>query len=256
MRISASNLIFDLSFYSGCLMGLIIIIFLIKKKYLLGKYRKSMVVDSLYIFIFACIFIYDSSRDVSTCDFFYGCYPGENDSLLANSYTYTVKGSECPRNLGPLIRSFSNRHSNGNLELRHVSWANNGLANICTDSPYGCCYISTYCDTMVKLGGDFHYSRYISNIQTGPNSLHFSSINTLITQMDVNGTNCPQLDDIILDYLHKKREQNSFYCWVMVVCYLIPCIIQLCMYKKYPNFNERREKYNGINGGIERDPVV
>ena len=114
MELTSYGIILDDAFYSGCLMFFVIVIFLIKNDFLMKKYPKiirfSVFIDQIFIFIFACVMLYDLSLDTSTCEFFHDCYGGEDDALLAESYTYEVKGSECPRHAGPLIDSFSDRH--------------------------------------------------------------------------------------------------------------------------------------------------
>ena len=245
MRISPSTISYDISFYSALLACATILIYLIKEKYLRGKYRGLMHVDPIYIFIYCCFFLYDMSKDVSTCEFFHDCYEGANDALLSHSYSYEVKESECPSNPGPLIDSFSDRHNNGKVELKHTLWADGGLASVCIDSPYGCCYISTHCDSMMKSHiREVYYSDFLKRT-TGPHSLHFSSMNTYITQMDVNGTDCPQLDDLILDYLHKEEEQSLSFFQIMIGSYLISSIVQLliiCSRKK----QRPQTQYSGI----------
>ena len=142
MLLSSLNLTFDDTFYSGCLMIATIISYLIKDIYLKDKYLKiihlSLCIDRIFVIIIVCVMMYDTSREVSTCEFFHDCYQGENDTLSAESYSYTVKEPECPSSPYPLIKSFSDRHSNGNTEMRHVPWGGSSGAMVCTDSPYDC----------------------------------------------------------------------------------------------------------------------
>lgn len=254
MLLSSLNLTFDDTFYSGCLMIATIISYLIKDIYLKDKYLKiihlSLCIDRIFVIIIVCVMMYDTSREVSTCEFFHDCYQGENDTLLAESYSYTVKEPECPSSPYPLVYSFSDRHSNGNTETAHVPWAGSAGATICPDSPYDCCYLSTYCDSIMKLGG-WHYTSYLHR-PSGPQFLHFGSMNTHITQKDENGTNCPQLDDIIIDYLHMKEDESFFYCTFMIVCYLFACITQIYFYKKVIYYHKKGGKtYTDLESGVD-----
>ena len=254
MRLSSLNLTFDDAFYSSCLMVATIISYLTKHIYLKDKYPKiinlSLCIDRIFIIILSCVGMYDLSQEVSTCEFFHDCYQGENDSLSAESYTYKVKEPECPSSPLPLIYSFSDRHSNGNTEMRHVPWGGSSGAMVCTDSPYDCCYLSTQCDSLMKLGG-WHYTSYLHR-PTETQSPHFSSMNTYITQKDENGTNCPQLDDLIIDYLHMKEDESFFYCTFMIVCYLFACITQIYFYKKVTYYHKKGGKtYTDLESGVD-----
>ena len=248
MELTSYDINLDYTFYSGCLMIFVIVIYLIKNDFLMKKYPKiihfSVFIDQIFIFIFACVMLYDLSLDTSTCEFFHDCYEGENDSLLAESYTYEVKESECPPHAGPLIDSFHDRHSNSHLEVRDTPWSGYSMATVCTDSPNGCCYLSVDCDSKMKSNKHWTYSIY----SRGSHIKHFASMNTYITQKDENGTNCPQLDDLILDYLHKEEDESFSYCKAMVICYLCSSITQLCIYKNSKRFREKdvSVSYSGL----------
>ena len=254
MQLTSYSINLDHTFYSGCLMLFVIVIYLIKCDFLMKKYPKiiqfSVFIDQIFIFIFACVMLYGLSLDTSTCEFFHDCYEGENDSLLAESYTYEVKGSECPRHAGPLIDSFSDRHSNSHLEMRKTPWSGFGLSTVCNDSPYGCGYLSVDCDSKMKSNTTWHYSTY----SRGPHSKYFSSMNTYITQKDENGTDCPQYDDLIIDYLHKKDDESYTYCKGMVICYLCSSITQFCIYKTSKRFRENnvRGKYSDLESRVDQ----
>ena len=85
MQLTSYSINLDHTFYSGCLMLFVIVIYLIKCDFLMKKYPKiiqfSVFIDQIFIFIFACVMLYDLSLDTSTCEFFHDCYEGENDSF-------------------------------------------------------------------------------------------------------------------------------------------------------------------------------
>ena len=253
MELTSYGINLDYTFYSGCLMLSVIVIFMIKNDFLMKKYPKiiqfSVFIDQIFIFIFACVMLYDLSLDTSTCEFFHDCYEGENDALLAESYTYEVKGSECPPHAGPLIDSFSDRHSNSHLEMRKTNWSGYGMSTVCTDSPYGCCYLPVDCDSKMKSNRHWYYSIY----SRGSHSKYFASMNTYITQKDENGTDCPQYDDLIIDYLHKEEDESFSYCKAMIICYLCSSITQLCIYKTSKRFRENdvSVSYSDLESSVE-----
>ena len=128
--------------------------------------------------------------------------------------------------------------------MSDTPWSGYSMATVCTDSPYGCCYLSVDCDSKMKSNKHWTYSIY----SRGPHIKHFASMNTYITQKDENGTNCPQLDDLILDYLHKEEDESFSYCKAMVICYLCSSITQLCIYKNSKRFREKdvSVSYSGL----------
>ena len=67
-------------------------------------------------------------------------------------------------------------------------------------------------------------------------------MNTYITQKDENGTDCPQYDDLIIDYLHKGEDESFSYCKSMIICYLCSSFTQFCIYK-----NSKRFRENGVS---------
>ena len=78
-------------------------------------------------------------------------------------------------------------------------------------------------------------------------------MNTYITQKDENGTDCPQYDDLIIDYLHKKEDESFSYCKGMIICYLCSSITQLCIYKYSKRFRENdvSVSYSGLESRVE-----
>ena len=78
-------------------------------------------------------------------------------------------------------------------------------------------------------------------------------MNTYITQKDENGTDCPQYDDLIIDYLHKEEDESLSYCKGMIICYLCSSITQFCIYKNSKRFRENVEKrqYSGLESGVD-----
>jgi len=99
----------------------------------------------------------------------------------------------------------------------------------------------------MKSNRHWYYSIY----SRGSHSKYFASMNTYITQKDENGTDCPQYDDLIIDYLHKEEDESFYYCKAMIICYLCSSITQLCIYKTSKHFRENVEKrkYSDLESG-------
>tara|TARA_B100001123_G_C15311464_1_gene1024507 strand:+ start:1414 stop:2178 length:765 start_codon:yes stop_codon:yes gene_type:complete len=87
----------------------------------------------------------------------------------------------------------------------------------CSHSEYGCCQISSICDSQQayddelkgtgltknnSLGWNFAYSSYLHELKYGSHSLD-------ITKIDSNGTNCPSVKEMTKDYMLFKYHQHE-----------------------------------------------
>ena len=257
MRLSLDGFSADIEFYSAIFYFLILVIYLVKSYTLEEKYPRfikySLFIDKIYILIGVCVFVYELQKTDfnTTCDFFHDCYEGANDTLHAESYWFKINSPTCPH-ITEMVDSFSERHSNGPTEIAPVPWGGAGGATICPESDYDCCYLSTHCDSTMKrmdtLSEHWTYTSYLRRPPRTIEWLHFASVNTYITQRDENGTNCPDYEDIILDYLHKERESGLNYFMYMLYLYVLSTITSICYYNKCMK-KDVKHQY----GGLEED---
>ena len=251
---------FDESFYIGVFILLIILSFSFKKYYLM-KHRPlfsefSMHIDRFMIVCYSIYIIYLLYTSSSNnCEYFYDCYEGSNNTLLSNSYSIDIDG-ECPP-LSIFVDLYSDSHRNG----RNVPPLKPHKYSTCPDSPYDCCYFPTHCDSCIRgdLSGDYTYSRYLRAPETifadGIHP-HFGKVNTKITQMDAEGTNCPELNDLLLYYLIDKRRNTFFNFIWMIIVYLIIIIIIYCYDKSmYPNYH-KSSLYPGYGKSPDWDRAI
>ena len=259
----------DIPFYSSCIVLLTIIIFLIKDKKFKGMeekksfpsadawiadfdgkdfLKKSLCFDKFYISIVSFLFIYflyDSNRgETTTCEYFHNCHGGRNDTLFAESYWFETKGS-CPSD-SELTDSFFERHQNGRVEMRYLPWLGY-IGSACVDIPYGCFYISTLCDTLMGRQGS-SYSEFQRGEDFRRENIHFSEINTKITKKDEIGSNCPQYNTLIMDYLIRSRGEDILFAIILIVDYII---INIALYI-YIYKNGKDREYGQLDGATMR----
>tara|TARA_B100001094_G_scaffold42744_1_gene37535 strand:+ start:1288 stop:2067 length:780 start_codon:yes stop_codon:yes gene_type:complete len=229
--------LFSISALSCILMAIFAVSSFVKEKCLKKKYPKffkiTLCIDFLFFIIILLIYIYDRNKRYIVCEEFHNCHGGENNTLFAESYLFSTKDSSC-MGLSPLIDSFSVR--------------NNG-DELCENTPYGCCYISSQCDSCMKDTTPWTYTEYINfqNTYRERGIEHFSSINTNIVMDDKNGTNCPQMKDVIIDYLTLEKESNNNYFIIVYFIYVIVNVIQFI----YLYFNP--EKFNMQYGKMDNE---
>ena len=251
---------FDESFYIGVFILLIILLFSFKKYYLIKHYPLfsvcSMHIDRFMIFCYSIYFIYLLYTSSSNnCEYFYDCYEGSNNTLLSNSYSIDIN-RECPT-LSIFVDLYSDSHRNG----RNIPPLNPPDSSTCPDSPYDCCYFPTHCDSCIRgdLSGHYTYSKYLrgpENIFADGIHPHFGSVNTKITQMDAEGTNCPELNDLLINYLIDKRRNTIFNFIWMIIVYLIIIVIIYCYDKSlYPNYH-KSPLYPGYGKSPEWDRAI
>ena len=256
MLLSLHGFLPDMEIYSAIFCLLTIVIYLVKAYTFEEKYprfiRYSSCIDQIYILIGLCIFVYEGQKTDynTTCEFFHDCFEGVNDTLYADSYWFKINSPTCPH-VSEMVDSFSERHSNGPTEIAQVPWGGSSGATVCPESEYDCCYLSTHCDSTMKQPSHWSYSSYLRRPPRTIEWLHFSSVNTYITQRDENGTNCPQYEDIILDYLHKDRESNLHSFLFMIYLYVISTITSICYYKKCMEKKTPNSEYGEVDGDTD-----
>jgi len=107
------------------------------------------------------------------------------------------------------------------------------------------------------LSGHYTYSEYLrgpENVFADGIHPHFGTVPTHITQMDAQGTNCPQLYDVMINYLKVEKGNTIFnfimnvigYFFVMLVIYCtFPCFVN----RLYPGYQKCPEWDRAIAQG-------
>ena len=232
--------------YSTLLLFIFLLSYILKDKYFLSKYRTfigySLCLDRIFLCIVCVILFYDRLQNEYTCTFYHDCFKGNNDTLLSDNYWFILKGTVCPSPY-ELVLSFQERYPlNGRTIMEDVPCGGSTGAIICPDSPYDCCYLSIHCDSSIKNNLD--YSHYLDSPSNPEIVTYFGSINTHFTQTNVNGTNCPQYDDLILDFLRVEKEMCDFYFIFMIFFYILSFITQLCCFPS----DTKKQKHVRLRG--------
>ena len=155
-----------------------------------------------------------TDQSYECCSIYNDCSQGLANTINYNSYVFNgEKGKNCPT-LAGLVQDYISMHGTTDLES-------------CIHSSYGCCALSTSCDTYVRL--NFPYSLYdqIQNNSYGKENLY-----TYVEKVDARGSNCETSESLVRKYI-KVNQNNSI---SLVICLLVlfticPCCI-LAMFKK------------------------
>jgi len=179
-------------------------------------------------------FLYDkdveidcSDKPFDCCEIYDKCY-NDNNQIKSDTYVYNVKkGGQC-NTLSEIII----------LDYKEVN---------CEDSDFGCCYIKISCDSYIRNNSSY----YEYSVIDGKKFPH-GYINTGETKIDKEGSNCNNIENVILNHVN-KNDYIFTYLMLLFILILILSISFLYRKKLIKQITILKEKYNEKNDGEYND---
>ena len=147
-------------------------------------------------------FLYDkeveldcTDKSFDCCKIYDKCY-NDNNQINSDTYVYNVKKGGACHTLNEMIPL-------------------NYIEEDCEDSEFGCCYINTSCDSYKR--SNYSFEIYERSIQKG---FPHGYVNTGKTKNDKEGSNCDNLEDMILNHVNNNNE-NIFPSLTLIVIIFI-----------------------------------
>ena len=171
-------------------------------------------------------FLYDkdvkidcSDKSFDCCEIYDNCY-NDNNEIKSDTYVYNIKkGKEC--------NTFS--------EIINLNYEEEE----CEKSEFGCCYIRTTCDSYMR--GNYTYNDFNFIINKG---YPYGYENTGIKKIDREGTNCNNLEDIIIEHVNKNNDNIFSLIIIIIIMFIIINISIINREKIKMKFEEIKEKYD------------
>lgn len=144
-------------------------------------------------------------EDFSCCTYYDNCSEGPNDTIDYNAYVTTInKGDTCP--------SFSSIVYSRDHMLGYKN-------HDCDDTLYGCCYVNVSCEKYGGPDGLQFWSVFDDWVESGSTHNEGDYMKTYIPQIDIEGSNCKTVGEIINEYsqISEKREILTFFKTVFMI---------------------------------------
>ena len=148
-------------------------------------------------------FLYDknvkidcSDKPFDCCEIYDKCY-NDNNNINSDTYIYNIKkGGQCNTLSEIILLNYKEEN--------------------CEDSEFGCCYIKTSCDSYMRK--NFSYYEYsIINSKKFPHGY----MNTGEKKIDKDGSNCNNIEDIILDHVNKNDYIFRYFIMIIILVIII-----------------------------------
>ena len=184
----------------------------------------------IYIFGYITLLYYrDTIIQRSVCEYNYYCEI-VNNTLMSYKYYYLTDAEECLDYL-----ELSDLYFDNNYDKPHY------INNNCETSEYGCCRINNRCEFSFITVNDSDIHRNPTEIYNNYlNANRYTGYATIsVYKENEEGSNCPTMKTIILDYVNNVKIH---YIYISVVIYVL--IIILISYIIYCYLDN---EYFGIN---------
>ena len=189
-------------------------------------------------------FLYDkdvkldcSGEPFDCCEIYDKCY-NDNNQIKSDTYVYNIKkGGQC-HTVSEMI------------SLDYIE-------EDCSNSEFGCCYIRGTCDSYIRQ--NYSYNTYSSIDGKG---FPHGYLNTGKTKTDKEGSNCDNIDNLILNHVNKNTESIFSTLMMIIIAFVL---FNICLMNRnlvIQKFNlvihkfncEKNDEKNDEKNGLTLEP--